>query len=54
MLGITANGLLPEAVGEIKVVRLDKDSKADERKKSLKSYFAPMAFLANVRHRQII
>ena len=28
------NGLLPEAVGEIKVVRLVKDSKADERKKA--------------------
>ena len=28
------NGLLPEAIGEIKVVRLVKDSKADERKKA--------------------
>ncbi len=45
---VATNGLLPEAVGEIKVVRLVKDSKADERKKSLKSYFAPMAYLANV------
>ena len=29
-----ANGLLPEAVGELKVIRLAKDSKADERKKA--------------------
>jgi hypothetical protein len=34
---------LPEVVGEIKVVRLVKDSKADKRKNRKKSYLALLA-----------
>ena len=45
---VDANGLLPEAVGEIKVVRLVKDSKADERKKAKQPQWLTRQMLAAV------
>ncbi len=43
IFNILENGFLPEAVGAVKVVRLVKESKEDERKRRKKSYFAPIA-----------